>query len=406
MELELTQLLRAERGRVVAGLYRWCGSLDAAEEAFAEALATAVATWPHAGVPQNPAAWVTTVARNHLKQANRHRELASEKAVLLEEDEAFEPRAVEAVSDDQLRLVFTCCHPALSQEAQVALTLKVIAGFSVEELARAFVCTESTMAQRLVRARRTIEAQRLELAVPGRRDLPERLAAVLAVVSLVFNEGHLGREGALLRPELMREALRLGRVLTELLPTEPEVFGLLALMALSAARASTRVDAHGGLVLLEDQDRSQWDSALIVEGLVALQRARRLGGGSFTLQAEISACHATAPSWEATAWPRILAAYDALLGLTSSPVVALNRAVAVMMLDGPAAGLVALAPLEASLSRYHLFFATRADFLRRAGEDARADYEAALALATNQSERAFLQRRLSESLEKGPPKAR
>jgi RNA polymerase sigma-70 factor (ECF subfamily) len=396
MDAELKDLLRRERGRVVAGLYRVCGSLDAAEEAFQEALVSAVEAWPKTGVPQNPAAWVTAVAKNHLRQAVRHRGVAEEKAVLLQEDEAQEPRSIEAVSDDQLRLVFTCCHPALPQEAQVALTLKVIAGFSVDELARAFLVPEPTMAQRLVRAKRTIEEQQLHLAVPGRRDLAERLAAVLAVVYLVFNEGHTSREGALMRVELQGEALRLGRLLSELLPTEGEVFGLYALMAFSAARAATRVDAQGVLLLLSEQDRSRWDRALIVEGLVALQRARRLGGGSYTLQAEIAACHAAAPSWEATDWTRILAAYDALLEVTGSPVVAMNRAVAVMMKDGPDAGLAALAPLEEPLSRYHLFYATRADFLRRAGRDARADYAKAVELVTNDSERKFLERRLAE----------
>ncbi len=396
MEAELTELLRRERGRVVAGLYRACGNLDAAEEAFQQALLSAVSRWPSDGVPANPAAWVTTVAHNHLKQAWRQQGVAEAKAGVLAEVEVFEPRAVEAVADDQLRLVFTCCHPALGQEAQVALTLKVIAGFSVDELSRAFLCSEATMAQRLVRAKRSIETQRLELAVPGRRDLSERLAAVLAVVYLVFNEGYLGHEGALMRVELQREALRLARLLTELLPTEPEVFGLYALMALTAARASTRVDARGAVVLLADQPRSGWDRTAIVEGLVALQRARRLGGGTYTLQAEIAACHTTAPTWQATPWDRILAAYDALLAHAPSPVVALNRAVAVMMTAGPEAGLAALAALEAPLSRYHLFFATRADFLRRAGKSPRHDYQAALALVTNQSERALLEQRLAE----------
>jgi RNA polymerase sigma-70 factor (ECF subfamily) len=395
MEAELNQVLRRERARVVAGLYRSCGSLDAAEDAFAEALVTAVAQWPKTGVPDNPGAWVTQVAKNHLKMAHRHRAVAEDKAVLLKEDEVVEARGVEAVSDDQLRLVFTCCHPSLTQESQVALTLKVIAGFTVEELGRAFLVPEPTMAQRLVRAKRQIDEEHLQVAVPGRRDLSERLAAVLAVVYLVFNEGHTASGGALMRLELQGEALRLGRLLAELLPTEAEVFGLHALMAFSAARAATRADPQGVLLLLSEQDRSKWDRALIIEGLVALQRARRLGGGAYTLQAEISACHATAPTWEATGWPRILAAYDALLELTKSPVVAMNRAVAVMMIDGPKAGLAALAPLAGALERYHLFYATRADFLRRAGEDARADDEKALKLATNEGERAFLKRRLA-----------
>jgi RNA polymerase sigma-70 factor, ECF subfamily len=397
MDQELEDLLRRERGRVVAGLYRQCQSLDAAEEAFQDALVTAVTEWAKSGIPQNPAAWVTTVARNHLRQALRHRGVAEEKAVLLQEDEAREPGAVEAVSDDQLRLVFTCCHPALSQDAQVALTLKVIAGFTVEELARAFLVPEPTMAQRIVRAKRTVEEQRLQYEVPGRRELDARLAAVLAVVYLVFNEGHTSREGALMRLDLQAEALRLGRLLTDLLPTEAEVFGLYALMAFSAARAQTRVDAQGRLLLLSEQDRAKWDRALITEGLVALHRARGLdAGGAYVLQAEISACHATAPAWEATDWRRILAAYDALLALTRSPVVAMNRAVAVMMTQGPVAALAALEELEEPLSRYHLFYATRADFLERAGRDPRPDLERALELVTNDAERALLQRRLTQ----------
>jgi RNA polymerase sigma-70 factor (ECF subfamily) len=249
-----------------------------------------------------------------------------------------------------------------------------------------------------VRAKRTIEEQRLQYEVPGRRSLDERLAGVLAVVYLVFNEGHTSRQGALMRLDLQAEALRLGRLLTELLPTEAEVFGLYALMAFSAARAQTRVDADGVLLLLSEQDRSLWKRALIVEGLVALQRARRLGeAGGYVLQAEISACHATAPAWEATDWLRILAAYDALQAVTASPIVAMNRAVAVMMTQGPDAGLAALAGLEEPLARYHLFYATRADFLRRAGRAARPDCERALELATNDSERKFLERRLAES---------
>jgi RNA polymerase sigma-70 factor (ECF subfamily) len=396
LEASLRRVVRTERPRVIGALYRACGNLDQAEEAFQEAVTTAVSTWPRSGIPDNPAAWVTAVAKNHLRQAQRHASVAQAKAPLLEESEAVEPRSAEAVSDDQLRLIFTCCHPALTPEAQVALTLKVIAGFSVEELARAFLVPEATLAQRLVRAKRQIAEEHLGLAVPGRRDLDLRLAAVLAVVYLVFNEGYSGREGALMRVELQAEALRLGRLLTELLPTEPEVFGLYALIAFSAGRAATRVDAEGVPLLLSEQDRTRWDRELILEGLVALQRAHRLGGGSYTLQAEIASWHATAPTWSATQWPRILAAYDRLLELTGSPVVALNRAVAVLMIQGPAAALALLPPLEAPLARYHLFYATRADFLRRAGQPANADFQRALELATNAAEQAFLQRRLRE----------
>ncbi len=387
-------LMREERSRVIAGLYRRCKSLALAEDAFQEALAAALARWPQTGVPENPAGWVTTVAKNHLLQTRRHDGVATEKATLLHEDEAVEAASVEAVTDDQLRLIFTCCHPALSQEAQVALTLKVIAGFSVAELARAFVVPEATMAQRLVRAKRQVDDEGLSLAVPGRRELTERLPAVLAVVYLVLNEGHTGSQGELLRAELLREALRLARLLSELLPTEAEVFGLSALVAFSAARAATRADTTGRPLLLSEQDRTQWDRALIFEGLVALQRAQRLGGAAYTLQAELASWHCTAPRWEDTPWRRVLDTYDRLLTLSPSPVVALNRAVAVSMLDGPEAGLTALAPLEDALSRYHLFYATRADFLRRAGRSDQADLERALALATNDAERALLRERL------------
>lgn len=388
------RLLREEGSRVIAGLYRSCRSLALAEDAFQEALAVALARWPQTGVPENPAGWVTTVAKNHLLQARRHEGVAAEKAALLKEDEAVEAANVEAVTDDQLRLIFTCCHPALAQEAQVALSLKILAGFSVGELARAFVVPEATMAQRLVRAKRQVDDEGLALAVPGRRELSERLPAVLAVVYLVLNEGHTGSQGELLRAELLRESLRLARLLTELLPTEAEVFGLAALVAFTAARAATRTDESGRPMLLAEQDRTRWDGALILEGLVALQRAQRLGGSSYTLQAELASWHCTAARWEDTPWRRVLGTYDRLLALSPSPVVALNRAVALAMLDGPDAGLVALAPLEGALSRYHLFYATRADLLRRAGRSDRADLERALELATNDAERALLRERM------------
>ncbi|MFT3714248.1 MAG: sigma-70 family RNA polymerase sigma factor [Archangium sp.] len=390
MDEALQAVVRRERSRIIGGLYRQCGSLDAAEDAFQEAVASAIATWPSAGRPMNPAAWITTSARNHLKQARRHEKVAEGKAMLLREDESLEPPSVEAVADDQLRLLFTCCHPELTPESQVALTLKVIAGFSVEALARAFVVPEATMAQRLVRAKRQIEEHSLVAATPGRRELTDRLTAVLTVIYLVFNEGFSGREDA-----LQEEALRLGRLLTELFPTEPEVFGLLSLMAFATARARTRVDAGGASLLLSEQDRSRWDRRLTLEGLVALQRAQRLGGGAYTLQADIASHHGTAPTWEATDWAPIKLAYDALLALTNSPVVAMNRAVAVAMLEGPRAGLALLVPLEDALSSYHLFYATRADLLRRDGQPATDDFQRALSLATNETDRVFLRRQLA-----------
>jgi RNA polymerase sigma-70 factor (ECF subfamily) len=396
----LDEVFRREKGRVVGALVRLLGSIDAAEEAFAEAVLAALANWPAAGTPDNPAAWLTSTAKNHARDAARHRRVVEEKAALLVENDLMTPQTIESVSDDELRLIFTCCHPALTLESQVALTLKVVAGFTTDEIARAFLAPEKTVAQRIVRAKRAIEDKQLPYEVPDRTELPARLASVLAVIYLVFNEGHTTREGSLMRLDLQKEALRLSRVLCDLLPTEPEAFGLFALIALSCARAATRTDERGELLLLSQQDRARWDRPMIKEGLTALERARRLGGpgnqDSYVLQAEISAEHATAPAWESTDWARILRCYDALLLLEPSPVVALNRAVAVCMHAGPAAALAALAELETPLQRYHLFYALRADFRRRLGEDARDDYRRALALASNESERRFLRRQIGE----------
>ncbi len=386
---------RRDRGRVLAQLVRFLGSIDAAEEAFQEAVLSALATWPERGVPDSPSAWLMTSAKNHALDRLRHRRIVDAKAPLLAENPMTPADTFESVGDDQLRLLFTCCHPALPPEGQVALTLKLIAGFSTEEMARAFLCPETTIAQRIVRAKRTIDEKRLPYEVPGRAELPERLASVLAVVYLVYNEGHTSRAGGLMRLDLQREALRLARLLCDLLPGEAEVFALFAIVAFGCARAATRLDARGDLVLLSEQDRGRWDRALIKDGLVALARARRIGPrGSYVLQAEIAACHAIAPAWEKTDWAAILHAYDELCALDPSPVIALNRAVALSMEEGPAAGLAALAELEEPLSRYHHFYATRADLRRRLGLDATADYERALALAENEDERRFLRRKL------------
>ncbi len=394
----LDDVCRRDRSRVVAGLMRALGSLDAAEEAFQEAVLAALASWPARGVPDNPAGWLMTSAKNWARDRLRHERVVAAKAPMMAEDEMIAPSTVEAVSDDQLRLIFTCCHPALPLESQVALTLKVIAGFTTEEIARAFVCPETTIAQRIVRAKRTIEEEQLPYAVPERAALSERVESVLAVVYLIFNEGHVARSGALMRIDLQAEALRLARLLCDLLPTEPDVVGLFALIAFSCARAATRTGEHGELVLLSQQDRARWDRSLIKEGLIALARARRIGPtGRYVLQAEIAACHVTAPTWESTDFGAIVARYDELLALEPSPVVALNRAIALGPQLGPERGLAALAELEGALSRYHLFYATRADFRRRLGLDARADLERALALAGNDDERRFLERKLDES---------
>jgi RNA polymerase sigma-70 factor (ECF subfamily) len=394
----LEEVLRRDRSRVVAGLVRALGSIDAAEEAFQEAVVAALAAWPARGVPDNPGGWLMTSAKNWARDQLRHRRIVATKAPMLLEDEMTAPATLEAVSDDQLRLIFACCHPALPLEGQVALTLKVIAGFSTEEIARAFVCPETTVAQRIVRAKRTIEEKQLPYEVPERAALPERIAAVLAVVYLVFNEGHTAHAGRLMRLDLQAEAMRLARLLCDLLPSEPEVFALFALIAFSCARAATRTDEHGELLLLSQQDRARWDRALIKEGLVALGRARRIGpSAGYVLQAEIAASHVTASTWESTDWGAIVACYDQLLAVEPSPIVALNRAIALAMQLGPEAGLEALAALEEPLAQYHLFYATRADLRRRLGLGARADYERALALASNDDERRFLQRQLDAS---------
>jgi RNA polymerase sigma-70 factor (ECF subfamily) len=395
----LDEVVRRDRGRVIAQLVRVLGSIDAAEEAFQEAVLAAMATWPERGVPDSPAAWLMTAAKNCARDAERHRKVVNAKAPVITGAETHmgSPETFESVADDQLRLIFTCCHPALTRESQVALTLKVIAGFSTEEIARAFLCPETTIAQRIVRAKRTIDGKRLPYEVPGRAELPDRVASVLAVVYLIFNEGHIGRTGALMRLDLQREALRLVHLLCDLLPDEAEVFALLALIAFGCARAATRTDAHGELVLLSAQDRSRWDRALIKDGLVALERARRIGPrGSYVLEAEISGWHITASEWDSTNWAAIVESYDALYALDSTPVIALNRAVALCMHKGPAAGLAALADLEEPLSRYHHFYATRADFRRRLGLDATDDYRRALELVENDDERRFLLRKLDE----------
>ncbi len=395
LALTLDEVVRREKGRVVGGLVRLFGNLDAAEEAFQDAVVAALARWPIDGVPANPAAWLTATAKNRARDAARHERVVAAKAPLLAEDGIVHPDHLETIADDELRLIFTCCHPALTLASQVALTLKVVAGFTTEEIARAFLVPEKTMGQRITRAMKTIEDEQVPYEVPARGELPARLASVLAVIYLVFNEGHTTHGEAWMRLDLQREALRLARALCDLLPTEPEAFGLFALIAVGYARAETRTGEDGALLLLSQQDRARWDRRMVKEGLVALARARRLhGDGSYVLQAEIAACHTTAPTWEATDWARILALYDDLLAQAPSPVVALNRAVALSMHAGPRAALDALEPLAAPLARYHLFYAMRADFRRRLGEDARDDYQRAHDLAPNDRERRFLRERM------------
>jgi RNA polymerase sigma-70 factor (ECF subfamily) len=392
---ELVQeIVRRERGPVVGRLLRLGGSLDQAEEAFQEAALAAIEAWRRE-VPANPGAWLMTAAKNSLRDVWRHRVVADAKSSLLAEDDMESRNDPDTVSDDFLRLVFTCCHPEISRDNQIAITLKVVAGFETEEIARAFACSEDTISQRILRARQTIQEKELPYEPPERDELAGRVSAVLGVVYAMFNEGHTGTTGALMRLDIQAEALRLGRLLCDLVPREAEAFGLLALMAFGAARAGTRVDADGVPILLDAQDRAVWNKDLLREGLMALARARSIGGrGPYVVQAEIAAVHVTAPSWAQTDWGRIVTLYDALAAVAPSPIVALNRAIAVSMRDGPAAGLAALAELEGPLADYHLFYAARADFLARAGKNPTRDLRKALALVTNDGDRRLLERRL------------
>ncbi|MBX7099299.1 MAG: GNAT family N-acetyltransferase [Myxococcaceae bacterium] len=390
----LEATVRSERRRILGGLLRSRVSLEAAEDAFQEAVVAAMEAWRSAP-PQNPGAWLMNAAKHRLVDAQRRGAVASAKATLLAGEETVRPSTPEAVADDQLRLIFTCCHPSLSLESQLALTLKVVVGSSTAEIARALLTTEDTVSQRILRARQALERLETPYESPGRAELPARVGAVLGVVAALFNEGHVSHQGPLMRLELQAEGLRLARLLADLLPAEPEVFGLLSLICFGAARASARVDSEGLPVLLADQDRRRWDLALIREGLMALQRARTLGGGaSFVLQAELAAVHTTAPAWALTNWAAILALYDRLMQVAPSPVVAMNRAVAVAMRDGPEAGLEVLAPLAEPLGRSHHYFAVKAELLDRAGSDPRAVLRTALALVGNEAERRLLERRL------------
>jgi RNA polymerase sigma factor (sigma-70 family) len=404
----VAEVFRLEYARLVASVFRIVRDVDAAQEIAQAAFEQAVARWPDDGLPDRPGAWLLTTARRRaLDRLRRGRRVVARGDALAYEvalgalDDSREAMDPEAIPDDRLRLIFTCCHPGLPADSRVALTLRLVGGLSTAEIARAFLVSEPTIAQRLVRAKRMIRDRHLPYEVPQGDDLTARLPGVLAVVYLVFNEGYAAHTGeALVRHELCGEALRLGEMLLDLMPGEPEVLGLVALMELQASRAAARTDADGNLVLLADQDRSRWDRERIGRGFAHLDRAGLLErAGAYQLQAAIAACHARAASWEATDWPMIVAHYQALAGVAPSPVIDLNLAVAIGLADGPEAGLSALDRLDASaLSGYHLLPAARADFLRRLGRwaEAAGEYRRALEMAENTREQAFLAARLAE----------
>jgi RNA polymerase sigma-70 factor (ECF subfamily) len=414
---ELAEVFRREAGRCTATLIRVLGDIDVAEDAVAEAFAIAAEQWPAQGIPPNPGGWITTTARNRAidrlrrESTRTDRYLAAHRLEVndvddrnpeLDDVDAF----VDVVPDDQLRLMFLCCHPALAADAQVALTLRLLGGLDTPEIARAFLVPEPTLAQRIVRAKRKLRDNHAPYRVPGAAELPDRLHAVLTTVYLIYTEGHTSTAGDdLNRVDLSREAIRLGRVLTELMPDEPEAVGLLALMLLTEARQPARTDANGEMVRLADQDRSSWDPGLIAEGH-ALVRAclRRNQPGPFQIQAAIAAVHADAPTAAATDWAQVVALYDLLYALRPNAIVALNRAVAVAELEGPVAGLAALDALDVTvLEDYQPYYATRADLLARAGHrDAALDaYDRAIALTTNATEQRFLEARRAESAVSG-----
>ena len=403
--MDLETLYREERPRALATLIRLLRDFDLAEDTLQEAFAAAVEQWPRAGVPANPCAWLVSTARHKaIDRLRRDRNFAAKQAEIayLSETTSVPDPLDETFADDLLRLIFTCCHPALALEAQVALTLKTLCGLSVEAIARAFLVPPPTMAQRLVRAKGKILRAHIPYEVPGGDRLTERLDGVLRVVYLVFNEGYAATSGdALVRRELCTEGIRLGRLIVGLLPRVSEAAGLLALMLLQDSRRSARVDAEGELVTLEDQDRSQWDRAQIAEGeALAEDAVRRGGAGFYAIQAAIASLHAHAARTEETDWPQIAALYSLLLRLHPSPVVALNHAAAVAMGERLERGLRLVEQIEASgaLSGYHLLPAAKADILRRLGrrEEAAVAYERALELVTQEAERRYLRRRLRE----------
>jgi len=403
VEEAITRAHHEEWARVVASLTRRFGDLDVAEEAAAEAFATAVERWPADGVPPNPGAWLTTTANrkaiDRIRRENKRDDKQKEAERLYDDDP---PEPVGAIEDERLRLIFTCCHPALAMEARVALTLRMVAGLSASEIARAFLVQEATVGQRITRAKAKIKAARIPYRVPSAEDLPARVSGVLAVLFLVFNEGYLATGSGTdpVRHDLTAEAIRLARLIRALLPEDGEVAGLLALMLLTEARRTARVSASGELVTLDEQDRGAWDPALIAEGhqLVRERLAAAAAGkapGRYQILAAISAVHTSARDTRDTDWSQVLALYDQLVRLDPSPIIALNRAVAVAELDGPEVALAAVDRLADRLAGYHAYHATRADLLRRLGcsQKSRAAYDKAIELAGNTAEIAYLTRR-------------
>jgi RNA polymerase sigma-70 factor (ECF subfamily) len=400
----ITQAHREEWARVVATLTRRFGDLDIAEEAAAEAFATAVERWPADGVPPNPGGWLTTTANrkavDRIRRESKRDDKHQEAQLLYDDDDPPEP--LDTIDDERLRLIFTCCHPALAMETRVALTLRMVAGLTVPEIARAFLVQETTMGQRITRAKAKIKAARIPYRVPSAEELPARVSGVLAVLFLVFNEGYLatGPDTDPVRHDLIREAIRLTRLIRVLMPDDGEVAGLLALMLLTEARRTARVSASGELVTLDEQDRRTWDAALIAEGhrMVRERLAAAAAGaapGRYQILAAISAVHTSARQVGDTDWSQVVALYDRLVRLDPSPIIALNRAIAVAELDGPEVALAAVDRLEGKLAGYHAYHATRADLLRRLGRshESRAAYDKAIELARNTAEIAYLTRR-------------